>query len=612
MGCRAVFVCLLLASLCTAASHIERVAAQSPSLPVGLPSNAPTNVQQGLLMIPGMRRLVSRLFEDLPVNLNAGDAYPEVSSADLPGGAFRPIRLHLSSADMYKALPPGDYTIPVLAFCNEYSIHQPGSGTAYALAPLRGSKANAVAALLWRGTLQRLATPGQLQGVVWSIEAGIPYANMPPDYQQLITKIIPEYSAGLQGDAVERLDLNYQTAVKGLGFLGRAAPPTLEAAATNLGPLGRAVLSLENTRGVLLTDFRQGQKRDQVLFAGQGSRLPPVPAANAPWSTIVPGQVYTRFTYTSGNLASDNILELRVLPGAAPTRSTSTMLATLVSDAPAQSAGDASAASVGSALRAPDATNQTGTGSVAYSQGGTGAQALTTVPVTECDAATEARENESEGEDQSNAGSRVMAVVQASYVRSYSIVQGSTSAEQSTINEKIANAVKKYLQLGSYCPSRNAANTDHGGSGCAYTVDSILYEVLGHYLDPKKLNDPKATPELLSSEMYKLLTNEKIATKVSEAEATPGTIIISATDYKPNHGKGHVGFCRLARCTKIASNSSGTTHPSSRGCLRGNFSLDDPVDHNGRPLLDRNGKRVQGWKTEYKALGPPEFYNVKP
>ena len=76
-----------------------------------------------------------------------------------------PRSLSLTKANLELALPPGDYTVPVLAFCTEYSVHRPGRGIAYRLGPLQGKAAGAT------GWLVKPFDPDQLLATVRKVLA---------------------------------------------------------------------------------------------------------------------------------------------------------------------------------------------------------------------------------------------------------------------------------------------------------------------------------------------------------------------------------------------------------------------------------------------------------
>jgi hypothetical protein len=247
------------------------------------------------------------LDDELPLRLDATTIYPTV--AVLPGGPFKPTPLHLSAADMDSPLPPGDYTMQTLAFCMEYSVHQPGMGTAYVLAPLQGKAADAIGTLLWRGTIDMNRDRQQLQAVSWAIQSGLTYSQMPKAYQAVIDAVIPEYKGQISGNFVQQVQETYQTAAKGTQL------PPLEQLLGNLGQPGQLALSAMRQQQVLLRKDTSDQLREQTLFRGQESGVyTPVKAEEGPWTERIPHVAYVRYKIIGGNYQTNNILEIRILP----------------------------------------------------------------------------------------------------------------------------------------------------------------------------------------------------------------------------------------------------------------------------------------------------------
>lgn len=251
---------------------------------------------------------MSRLLNDqLPLKLDADAVYPTVSV--LPGGPFHPHPLSLTQAELERALPPGDYTIPVIAFCTEYSVHRPGYGIAYRLGPLQGKAAGAIGQLLWRGTVEKNKTPQQLQAISWAIQSGLRYAQMPKAYQAIIDEVIPDHRNELNGDFMQSLEDSYAAYAK------TANLPALEQMLVKMGKPGELALSARKQRIALLRQNTTDQIREQTLFAGQENGIyTPVKSEEGPWTEKIPGVAYIRFKIVGGNLATNNLMEVRILP----------------------------------------------------------------------------------------------------------------------------------------------------------------------------------------------------------------------------------------------------------------------------------------------------------
>jgi len=253
--------------------------------------------------------LTNLLNDQLPLKLDANATYPTVNT--LPGGPFTPQPLTLTAADLDKPLPPGDYAIPMLAFCTEYSVHQPGHGVAYRLGPMEGKAAQAIAALQWRGTLLKGISPQQLIAVSWTIQSGLTYAQMPKTYQAIIDNVIPDYKSELNGDFVASLEGTYS------GLAKQSKLPPLDQMLAKLGKPGELALSAERQRAILLQQNTSDQVKEQTLFEGQESGVyTPVKTEDGPWTERIPGVAYLRFVINGGNMARDNIMQVRILPQA--------------------------------------------------------------------------------------------------------------------------------------------------------------------------------------------------------------------------------------------------------------------------------------------------------
>ena len=142
---------------------------------------------------------------------------------------FHPTRLSPRSAqDLEEPLPPGDYSVPVTAFCTQWSIHQPGQGLPYKIGTVQGKAAPAISALIVRGTLQNIS-PSTLNAEAWRIEAGVPLRQWPEADQALAHKLIPDHEKDIAGDylqqAHEIYDKNTIKSILGHRFKIPGVPP---------------------------------------------------------------------------------------------------------------------------------------------------------------------------------------------------------------------------------------------------------------------------------------------------------------------------------------------------------------------------------------------------
>jgi hypothetical protein len=270
--------------------------------------NPLTGLEDKLKQEAAEKALGTLLNDQLPLKLDANTIYPTVNT--LPGAPFQPKLLQLTAADTEAPLPPGDYKFPVEAFCTEYSIHRPGNGIAYEMAPMQGKAATAISALLWRGTVQNHRNPNELQAVAWAIQSGLRYGQMPQSYQTVINVLIPEYINEFSGDFVQSAEDTYTTLAKS------AKLPPLDQLLAGMGKPGELMLSAERQRAALTRQNTTDQLRTQTLFAGQDAGVAtPLKATAGPWTERIPG-VYMRYTIVGGNLAINNTMEIRIMPQA--------------------------------------------------------------------------------------------------------------------------------------------------------------------------------------------------------------------------------------------------------------------------------------------------------
>lgn len=307
------------------------------------------------------------LNNQLPLILNAKDVYPTVNQ--LPGGPFSPTPLQVTADQLNQPLAPGDYTINTLDFCSEYSVHEPGAGVAYVLGPYEGKAAGAIGALIWRGTVQYHINPNTLQAVSWTIQSGLTYSQMPKSYQAVVDQVIPDFKSEIISDFFVDLETTYNNAAK------TAQLPPLDTMLAKIGPPGQLALDAERQRAILTRQNTSDQLREQTLFQGEESGIyTPVKAETGPWTERVKDQVYMKLLIAGGNMNTNNVMQIRILPSPTANASNARGNARLVRT------------SYGAPQVTPELADAAVTitgimqGTLGYSQG-RGAQALGQVPV---------------------------------------------------------------------------------------------------------------------------------------------------------------------------------------------------------------------------------------
>lgn len=268
------------------------------------------------------------LHEKLPLVLDANTVFPTVPEEDMIGGPFHGQTLPLTLDSLTRTLPPGDYILPMTFFCSEYSIHRPGAGTAYELAPAQGTAAKAISTLLWRGMLSG-HSPQELQAVSWAIQGSVSYDKMPAKYKVLIDQLIPDMKNQVNGKAFADIKDGYQGKINEVTEKVSSAIENafgnhvkvainvdveLNDSFKRLGRLGQMALDGESVASIVTDPSLSDEARERTLYAGAGTQAPRLPAANGPWSVMIPGAAYMRFVVHGGNLHSDNEMQIRVLP----------------------------------------------------------------------------------------------------------------------------------------------------------------------------------------------------------------------------------------------------------------------------------------------------------
>jgi hypothetical protein len=254
-----------------------------------------------------VRQLGEAIEVGAPLRLDQRTAYSPTTIEH-----FQPKTLDLSPESMNQPLGPGDYSIPVIGYCTKVSLHYPGRGLAYKIAPLQGRHAPAIGALLERGTLKGM-DPRHLNAMAWRIQGGVPISLWRPKEREWIHELIPEYESELDGDFLEQTRSTYEKA-RALGKL-----PPFEKMLATLGPVGETVLDLQRARKILAHQTLAAERMPDLLYGRPRDGLPRTLEAGpneppSPWSEIRPG-VFARVTIIKGNLGH-NVLDLRITPQA--------------------------------------------------------------------------------------------------------------------------------------------------------------------------------------------------------------------------------------------------------------------------------------------------------
>ena len=251
-----------------------------------------------------LERLLSR---ELPLRLDATKVYP--SRQRLPGAPFRPLPFDFARQPLTAALPPGDYSLPVVAFNLTYCDLWPGAFMAYQLGPMQGKAAETLSTLLWRGVAPSGLAPTTLQLAACAIVSGIPFGQMPGLDQQSIERFVPELKEPLNSDFLEGV-LKLYGAHTDLSSVSEDLRKALMAS----GPLGRTAMQAVIERNLLLRQGLGIQQRSRMIADGGSNDIAtPTKPEDAPWAEVIPEVAFMRLRLFSGSLVQ-GMLELRIVP----------------------------------------------------------------------------------------------------------------------------------------------------------------------------------------------------------------------------------------------------------------------------------------------------------
>lgn len=230
---------------------------------------------------------------------------------------FHPTHLTFTSLeDLEKPLPPGDYSLDVMSFCTQWSIHVPGHNSPYSVGQADGSRIGVITAFLIRGQIAGLS-PDQLHNMSWKIQAGAPLSSWNESDRALVHRIIPEFEGQLQSDLYDQIKGEYER----VRHTVPAGLPDFDGFVSHV-PLGRQYQSLRQAQKILTNRSIASQEVGKSLYDataeqdGQPYILPAYSGNHkSSWGELEPG-VYGRYTvlHARAGAGSDgiNLLELRI------------------------------------------------------------------------------------------------------------------------------------------------------------------------------------------------------------------------------------------------------------------------------------------------------------
>ncbi|MDF5730418.1 MAG: hypothetical protein PUP92_20955 [Rhizonema sp. PD38] len=250
-------------------------------------------------------------FSVLSLSILAHHAFPQAKEPR----DFKPISLRLEDiSDLNAKLPPGDYAMNIIAYCTNYSIHRPGQGVPYTLAPAEGTKIKAIANLTLQGEFAHVDR-GTLQNISSTIQTGLPLSEWRPEYKTVAHQLIPDFEGDLRGDLIDEYRGEYERVRHTIPV----SLPNFDTAVSKL-PLGKQLLTIKKARAVLTDRSISAQEVGDRLYQATGDGTPqtltPSHPKLSPW-VKVKENVMARATVINGRAGDGssgiNRLEFRIL-----------------------------------------------------------------------------------------------------------------------------------------------------------------------------------------------------------------------------------------------------------------------------------------------------------
>lgn len=243
-------------------------------------------------------QLRSLLSKEIPIQAtNNHKVYPIVKR--LPGEPFEPAAYNILNKN--EKLPPGDYEFEAYFPCVRiYSFT--GSGNQYVLAKLKGKMADVLAATHKRAG--QAGTPvKQVQELSWSIQAGVPYRELPEQHQALVDTLIPEYRQKMKADFMD-------TFIKRYDALSKVANlPSRDEILNKLGLVGELARDLMRARQQILNTSLAYRSLENE-FAPRQNVASTGSLEETPWSVVQKG-IYMRFLAPQGAL-HEGVVQVRI------------------------------------------------------------------------------------------------------------------------------------------------------------------------------------------------------------------------------------------------------------------------------------------------------------
>lgn len=251
----------------------------------GLPGSNSTSTGdfQQSAVIRSQPMLESIFQKELPLRIESTTPFPKVEGDTVH---FAPEKFSakpiLFSLDQGIELEAGDYVIPVLPFSTRLTIDSPEKFP-YQLSVLDGKAAEILRALYRRALVT--SDPGDVQILSWSIQYGVPYAQMTNQSKALVDKFLPEHRERLQLGTWQGIESQWNDLSRmstGLPFFGEASESLLR-------PLGAYASEVHEARRFRELLFSEGNNYSSIARKIGTPRTKGADAATAPWCRVADG-----------------------------------------------------------------------------------------------------------------------------------------------------------------------------------------------------------------------------------------------------------------------------------------------------------------------------------
>jgi hypothetical protein len=260
-----------------------------------------------------LNQLSEQLGQKSPIYLNAHHAFKEVKAPR----NFNPQKIGIRSTDdLLQKRPPGDYSIDIVAYCTNRSVHNPGQGLPYTIGMTEGSQTQAISNLTLRGEIVGI-NRGIMQYMSTAIQAGVPPSQMDRTKRAIIDLVIPEFKQRLEqnGDVYDQYRHTYENFQS---KLPARLPYSFDQVLSKI-PLGQQIAEAKRIHD-LFTNHLDAQQQGGNLYRQLGDGTPETLTTNhpqeSPWAQIR-DNVIARATVIHGRAGdgSDGInrLEFRIL-----------------------------------------------------------------------------------------------------------------------------------------------------------------------------------------------------------------------------------------------------------------------------------------------------------